>query len=168
VIRRETRSLAWEQLLKIPAEVSIEAGVFAEQGGQAKKRRRRGKKAPRTLAEIAAIHEFGAILKDADGNKIGEIPQRSFLRAWFDANQERIQAYFLKRLEIEGFANWDRVLEQLALWLEAELRRNIRSRIPPPLALSTIRRKGSTVPLIDVSQLINAITAKVEGKAPNG
>lgn len=144
-------------------EIEIAAGVFAEEGAATKKRRD-GKGSKLSLIDVATIHEFGGILRDADGNKIGEIPQRSFLRAWFDANQDRIQAEFVRRLDANAPDQWPRALEQLALWIEAELKRNVRRGITPPLSKSTIRRKKSSTPLIDTSQLVNAIMARVNGK----
>ncbi len=165
MIRKDTKSLAWSQLLDFPDALVIEAGIFEDTGGQQKKRGKgRKKDSGLSLVEIATIHEFGAILKDKLGNKIGEIPQRSFLRAWFDANQERIQLEFLRRLDANPPDQWPRALEQLALWIEAELRANVRRHIPPPNAPSTVRRKKSSTPLIDTSQLINAIVARVQGK----
>ncbi len=167
LIAKETKSLVWTQFASLPSEFKIEAGIFEEEGSKAKRRGKKAKKASKlTLAEVAAIHEFGAIIKDEFGNKIGEIPQRSFLRAWFDANKERIQAFFVSRLAAEGPENWRKACNQLALWIEGELRRNVKKRIPPPLAESTILRKGSTVPLIDSSQLVNSLTARVDGKPP--
>ena len=165
MIKKDTKSAAWADLVRLPSEITIEAGIFQEEGSQPKKSRK-NRKTKLSLVEIAACHEFGSLIKNAAGAVLGEIPQRSFLRAWFDANEERIQAYFVRRLAIEGPENVDRAMNQLALWIEGEIRRNIRRRIPPPLATETIRRKGSTVPLIDTGQLINAILAKVDGKIP--
>lgn len=164
--RSEVVSKDWIAFMSLPSEITIEAGIFQDKGSEPKKRGKGGRKSKLTLIEIAAVHEFGALLKDAAGEVIGEIPQRSFLRAWFDANQERVQAEFVRRLSIEGPENWARALNQVALWIEAELRRNVRRGIPPPLAEETKRRKRSSKPLIDTGQLVNSIMAKVNGKIP--
>lgn len=164
--RTETKSTDWIAFERLPREFTIEAGIFEEKGRERKKPGK-GQKAPSlSLIEIAAVHEFGALLKNKLDEVIGEIPQRSFLRAWFDANLERIEATLLRRLDVEGPANWERAVNQWALWIEAELKRNLRRGIPPPLADETIERKGSTKPLIDTGQLVNSIMAKVNGKAP--
>jgi hypothetical protein len=164
VIRTETASATWAQLIDLPSEISVQAGIFEELGGQQKKPST-GQKKPSglTLAEVANIHEFGALIRDAAGEVIGEIPQRSFIRGWFDANEDRIQAEFVRRLAANG-TNIRRALEQLALWIEAELKRNVHNGGKPPfkpLSKQTIRRKRSSKPLIDTSQLVNAIMAKV-------
>jgi hypothetical protein len=170
VIRQDTKSLAWLEFVRLPSNLEITAGIFSEQGSQPKKKGKGAKKASKlTLIEIAACHEFGALLKDAAGEVIGEIPQRSFLRGWFDANQERIQAEFIRRLVANPPEKWRRALNQTALWIEAELKRNIRRGGTPPfqkLAKETERRKRSTKPLIDTSQLVNSILAKVDGRRP--
>lgn len=168
--KTDTKSLDWLAFERLPSEIEIQAGIFAEDGGRQKKKGTHAKYGGKlTLIEIAAVHEFGALLRDKLGKVVGEIPQRSFLRGWFDANQDRIQAEFVRRLDANGPANWQRALDQLALWIEAELKRNIRrGGTPPfePLADETKRRKRSTKPLIDTSQLVNSILAKVNGKAP--
>lgn len=160
---KDTKSPAWHALLKLGDDIEITAGIFEEEGAAAKKRSD-GRDSKLTLIDIATIHEFGAILRDADGAKIGEVPQRSFIRAWFDANQERIQAEFIRRLDANPPEKWSLALEQLALWIEAELKRNVRRGIPPPLSDATKRRKKSSTPLIDTSQLVNAIMARINGK----
>jgi hypothetical protein len=44
------------------------------------------------------------------------------------------------------------------------MRRRVRKRIPPPLKPETIKRKKSSVPLVDTGQLVAAIMAKVSAK----
>jgi hypothetical protein len=165
--RTDTKSTDWIAFERLPSEILIEAGIFQEKGAERKKGR---KAAKLSLLEIAACHEFGALLKDATGEVIGEIPQRSFLRAWFDANEEKVQAAFVRRLSQEGPENWAKALNQVALWIEAELKRNVRKGGTPPfepLKEATKERKKSTKPLIDTGQLVNAIMAKVDGKIPS-
>lgn len=168
--RTEVKSADWLALESLPSEIVITAGIFEERAGAAKKKSTGQKKASGlTLGEIANIHEFGALLRNKLGEEIGKIPARSFIRAWFDANTERIQAKFVERLSKEGPANWARALNQVALWIEAELKRNVRrGGTPPfePLAEETKRRKKSSKPLIDTGQLVNAILAKIDGKIP--
>ncbi len=165
--RSETKHADWIAFARLPSEIVITAGIFQEEGARPKRKGKGQKRGGKmTLAEIANVHEFGALLKNADGEVIGEIPARSFIRAWFDANEGRIQAKFVERLSKVGPANWALAFDQVALWIEAELKRNIRRGIPPPLAAETIRRKRSSKPLIDTGQLLNAILAKVDGKPP--
>lgn len=102
-----------------------------------------------TIADLATIHEFG----------LG-VPERSFLRAWFDGNQGRIRKMI--SLMQQSVATGKRTQEQaLALlgqkWV-SEIQVRMSANIPPPLKPATIQRKGSSIALIDTGQLRSAIT----------
>lgn len=107
-----------------------------------------------TVLEVATIHEFGT----------STIPERSFIRAYFDENQTRIRKMMtaLMGSVIEGKRTKEQVLEILGQKLVGEIQARIAARIPPPLAPETVRRKGSDVPLIDTGQLRSSITYKVD------
>lgn len=107
-----------------------------------------------TIADVATWNEFGA----------GSIPERSFLRAWFDENQERIKEVIKRLLAdvIAGKISEDVALERLGLWMQADIQKRIAQGIPPPNAASTIAAKGSSVPLVDTGQLRSAITFEVK------
>lgn len=152
----------WSALVDLPEVTTIEVGIFDE-NADAPKESRDGKTRGKTLGEIATIHEFGATWTDEAGNQ-REIPARSFLRGWFDENEARLKEMLVKRLQANGPARWQNAFAQLALWIQADIQRRIRRRIPPPLAPATIKRKKSSVPLIDTGQLLAAITARVAGK----
>lgn len=116
-----------------------------------------------TLAELAAIHEFGA-------PRAG-IPSRSFLRRTFTDEQGRdALSKFLTRIGTQVVRDTIEIgeaLEQLGAWGVAQVKRRIKANIPPPLKPATIKaktvggKKGET-PLIDTGQLINAITWEVK------
>lgn len=111
-----------------------------------------------TLAELAAIHEFGA--------PRANIPARSFLRATFtqDPGREGVskmlnslaRGIIAERLEVKE------ALDRLGAWAVAQVKRRIKAHIPPPLKPATIKAKGSSTPLVDTGQLINAITWEVK------
>lgn len=105
--------------------------------------------APITMGEIAAIHEFG----------IG-VPERSFLRGYFKESNATVAEAALRLLRSRGAT--PAMLETLGTWLVGQIQLRIANRIPPPLAASTIARKGSDVPLIDTGQLRSSIAYKVE------
>lgn len=116
-----------------------------------------------TVADIAAIHEFGS-------PKNG-IPERSFIRAWADANEERIKKMILIMAQsiASGKRTRNQALEVLGLKWVAEVQQRIAANIPPALKPATIARKGSDVALIDTGQLRSAITyiiAHAKGQAP--
>lgn len=104
-----------------------------------------------TNAELGVIHEYG----------LG-VPERSFLRRTFEdpvklaeyrALQERLAG-----LVIEGKITLERAAELVGAWGAAAVQRTItESDIPPPLAAETVRRKGSSKPLVDTGQLVRSI-----------
>lgn len=107
-----------------------------------------------TVLDVAAVHEFGS----------EHVPQRSFLRAWFDENQDRAREA-LRRLMVqalEGKMTPEQCVEKFGLWVQGEIQKRIAQGIPPPLAESTIEQKGSSVPLVDKGQLRSSVTFKVE------
>lgn len=112
-----------------------------------------------TVLNIGAIHEFG----------LG-VPRRSFIADWFDQTQPQIRAK-IKALAVayaRGKVTLDQGLNQLGQWAVGSIQERISSNIPPPLAPSTVARKGSSVALIDTGVLRSSITYKIDGKAGTG
>ncbi len=114
-----------------------------------------------SLPEIAAIHEFGA----------GNVPERSFLRATIDANQKeymsRVRSAFDGGLvraandQMGAMATTDAALKRLALKVQGDVRKRIADGIPPANSPATVKKKGSSTPLVDTGQLRASITAVV-------
>lgn len=120
--------------------LAITVGVHSEAGGE--------------NVENAERHEFG----------LG-VPQRSFIGAYADANQQEIVARMGKAVAagLAGKGAGPRQnLEALALKCAGEVQGSIAAGIAPPNAPSTIAKKGSSTPLIDTGQLRSSITGKVE------
>lgn len=114
-----------------------------------------------TNAQIGAIHEFGS---PAHG-----IPERSFLRATFDANKSKYRGQLRKLCELilDGKTDTQKGLALLGLGAAADVQNRIRAGISPANAESTIEQKGSTKPLVDTGQLLGSISsAVVAGKTP--
>lgn len=109
-----------------------------------------------TILDIATFHEFGT----------GNIPERSFLRAWFDENQEQAKEWVerVTKLVVEGKLTKEKALNLLGLKFVNEIQQRMANGIPPPLAPATIARKGSATPLIDTGQLRSSITYVVGGR----
>lgn len=103
-----------------------------------------------TNAELAAIHEFGA--------PRANIPERSHIRGTFDAQQQAWQALASKLLKgvIEGRFDGEQALGILGEQAVADMRRFVRAGVPPPLKPETIRRKGSSTPLIDTGRYLQS------------
>lgn len=107
-----------------------------------------------TLAGVAAVHEFGS----ADGRT----PERSFLRATFDANRSRYaaQARRVAGRVLAGEAPGP-LLEALGLGIAGDVQERIAAGIEPALAPATVARKGSSKPLIDTGRLRQSISSRV-------
>jgi hypothetical protein len=106
-----------------------------------------------TVGTLAEIHEFG----------LG-VPQRSFLRAWADADRAKIDRVWgaLLRKVLKSELTLDQALEQFGIWAQGQVQQFIAdSRVQPPLDQRTIDAKGSSVPLIDTGQLRSSITYEV-------
>jgi hypothetical protein len=111
-----------------------------------------------TVADVALVHEYG----------LGDVPERSFLRAWVDENKAEIQARLKKATEdvVFGQQTADVAMNRFGLWAVGEVKKRIVAGISPPLDPKTIAAKGSATPLVDTGQLLSAIThAVVRGAA---
>ena len=124
--------------LRVYESLNVEVGVF--EGGKP----REGKI---SNAALAIIHEYGT----------DTIPQRSFLRAWSIERREEILSNAEKAARTVGRLGPGAAQRALGVWMAADVKKRIASNIPPPLAPSTIKRKGSSVALIDSGQLRAAV-----------
>ncbi len=144
----------WNQLRRELARTTqgthITVGVQGEEG-------ERIRDGGLSNAELASVHEFGS----ADGH----IPERSFLRATIDeqAPEYRKLVKQLATRVIDRKLQVTQALELLGQRVVADIRKRISGRIDPPNTEQTIRRKGSSVPLISTNQMTNAITYEVKG-----
>jgi hypothetical protein len=107
-----------------------------------------------TVGDIGTFHEFGT----------QTVPQRSFVRGWFDERQDFIATTLRTQLQqvVAGKRPLDQALERVALAFEGDVKRRITQNIPPPLKPATIARKGSSVALIDTGQLRNSLRGRVK------
>lgn len=108
-----------------------------------------------TVIEVATINEFG----------LGGVPERSFLRAWFDENEVRAQEAMRRLLVsvVEGKRTKEAALETFGLWVQGEIQARIAAGIDPPNAESTVAKKGSSTPLVNRGVMRSAISFKVIG-----
>ncbi len=108
-----------------------------------------------TIGELAAIHEFG----------LGSVPQRSFLQGWADENKEQIKTVVRKGAQALVSKRLDsplQFLNQVGSWAVGQIQVRMAANIPPPLSPITIKRKGSSVALIDTGQLRSSISFRVD------
>jgi hypothetical protein len=108
-----------------------------------------------TVLDIGAIHEFG----------IG-VPERSFIRGWFDAFRDQARKLIKAAMEavVAGKLTKAQALDMVGVRLQGECQKNMTTAPFEPLKRATILRKGSSKPLIDTGQLRSSITYKVEDK----
>lgn len=107
-----------------------------------------------TVADVASINEFG----------LGNVPERSFVRAWADENKSE-NADLLRKIGesiVRGSGTVEDGLERAGLVMAASMQKRIAGGIGPENAPSTIAKKGSSTPLVDEGILKASITHKVE------
>ena len=127
---------------------------------------------------IATVHEFGCTIEVTDkmraylnsqglhlkkDTKVINIPQRSFIRAGFDENEQniisRMQALIEKvifdELDINDF------YEFIGNYCVGKLQEFLVNLDNPSLSSYTIEKKGSSNPLIDTGHLKDTITFEI-------
>ena len=127
-------------------EIRADVGILERGGGKAADKH--GDEL--TIAALASYHEFG----------LG-VPQRSFIRGFFDAGRPRANGIIEGRLKAirAGTVSPATGAEQIGIMLAgACAARVMRSGALAPLAAETISRKGSARPLVDTGLLVSAIT----------
>lgn len=145
----------WRGLLATLEELSglgVNTGVVASKGGDEPH-----DEGGITLIELMAIHEFGS---EAAG-----IPERAPIRTTFVQKEQEIGAFAgkLANAIIEKGMPVEQALNLLGMMTSTEVKKTITTgeHLPPPLAPSTIARKGSDRPLVDTGRLVNSISWEV-------
>ncbi len=106
-----------------------------------------------SVGELAYRHELGLGVKE-----------RSWLRVWMDTNQQRMLAETRAAYQqvMAGRTTRKKAMAALGYKWVAELRKNIADgNIRPPLAQSTVDRKGHSIPLLETATLANSISYKL-------
>ena len=106
-----------------------------------------------TVASIAYIHEFGT----------DTIPERSFMRSTLKEKKKDI-VELKKKLLVKiqsGEMTMDKALALLGEFTKDLIQQKIVAISDPPNTPETIKRKGSSNPLIDTGQTKNSITYEV-------
>lgn len=102
------------------------------------------------ISQIAAFNNFGT----------KRMPAREFMGSSFDMN--KIQLKLLKEKLygqiLQGQITVRRGLAVLGEFMAKNIQERIRNIKSPPLSPKTIRRKGSSNPLVDKGQMIQSVT----------
>lgn len=147
VVVRDRGAAKLVQTITDPSKAVVDVGVIGSAGDA------QAQDGEFTVAQLAEWHEFG----------VG-VPQRSFLRAWADAETAKIEQVIrgLTKRIIEGKLTREQALEQFGAWAAGQVQAFISAgRVVPPLHPTTVARKGSSTPLIDTGQLRQSITYEV-------
>lgn len=109
-----------------------------------------------STALIAAVHEFGAPDKG--------IPERSFMRTSLEQNRNKRKTLNEQNLKkvLNGGMSVDAALGQLGLMASSDIKEQIKNGSFTPLKAATIKRKGSSKPLIDTGQMRQSVTYELE------
>lgn len=130
------------------AQPTVKVGVFGDQalavhagGGEVL-----------TVGEIAEVHEFGR----------GNVPERSWLRGYVDANGARISKMLARVAEevAAGRLTAEQGLDLVGLKIVGEIKQRL-PHLEPPLEESTIKAKGSSATLVDKGQFRSSIAHAV-------
>jgi hypothetical protein len=146
------RDLGAKKLIEaLTKHASVSVGIHEAEGSE------QHQGTEMTIVDIAAVHEFGS---EAAG-----IPQRSFIRDWFDETRTENEANLTKlgKAVVTGkLPSADVALEQFGLRAAGDVKKRIIDGINPELEDATIDRKGSSTPLVDKGQLLGSIMHKVD------
>jgi hypothetical protein len=143
----------WRQAIQSMAAAAQKPGAHVTVGWPAGGPQHAG--SGMSVAEVAAQHEFGT----------ARIPQRSMLRATCEIYADKYTEALRKigigitygRIDLKGG------LDLLGAMIKGDVQKRIAAGIMPPNAPSTIKRKGSSTPLIDTGQMRNALEHEVRG-----
>jgi|ERR1041385_769773 hypothetical protein len=102
---------------------------------------------------VAAINEFGAPSRNQ--------PPRPFFRRMIAAKSGEWSAAVEANLKVMDY-DAVKTLQLLGAGIKGQLQQSIVDLVDPPLAPSTIRRKGFDKPLIDTSTMLNSVDFEVE------
>ena len=179
---------AWDRMVKALHELAtfkITIGVHGD--AQA-----RGDDAGMTNAQLASIHEFGGTFTHPGGTPykvLGNgrvaflakgapgatgvtkphsitIPARSFLRATVDENIDALSSLIAKQIDqiSDGKQTGQGAAELIGIYMQGLVQKRISDGIAPANKAATIRRKGSSKPLVDTGELKASIVWKVTKK----
>lgn len=132
-------------------------GIHEDEGGQPK-RDYNGASQVATLADVMLQHEFGA-----------GVPERSFLRAWFDANVDRLALGMRDAMEAELRGSKTAVREWVAAthreWLDWIAHGgDFTGLMPQTIALKALAGMAEpATPLVATKQFIGAWRARLDG-----
>lgn len=141
-----------------PKESAVFIG-YNRSSGEYKPKTDEKAQAPITMAQLAAIHEYGAEIKNGFGRGVKfSIPQRSFMDSTMTDDKNKIQKTVDKVAKkiIDGKFTVEKALGVIGEYVKGRFQNKIRSGLSPSLK----HRSGK--PLWDTGQLINTMDWEVK------
>lgn len=134
-----------QALMKKLEKASVKVGIQSDAG--------KHKESGVDVVDIAVWNEFGT----------ARTPSRPFIRQCFADNEQSVTQHLGRILSVVAQGgNLDMELAKVGQWYQDRQKNTLKSYPWTPNAPSTRKRKKSSKPLIDTSQLINSIRYKVE------
>lgn len=107
------------------------------------------------ICDIAAFNELGT----------SKIPSRPFLRDSVDNNEAKINSFLQKRTQdIANGASAEKILKQIGVFQKGLVQEEIVNGSFVPNSEATIRRKGSSKPLIDTGRMRQSVNYQIKMK----
>jgi phage gpG-like protein len=144
-----------------------------------------------TVAKLGAIQHFGADINHPGGTRyvIGKDGKARFVsddfvgpvsgvtgphkitipaRPWLDVGAEAGAKEMLDTIQegVEDGLNAKQIITRVGLTAEGAIKKYINELNTPPNAASTIRKKGSSNPLVDTGNMRESVVSTVVGKKP--
>ena len=104
------------------------------------------------VAAVAAWNEFGT----------ETIPERPFFRNALAESERGVSNILAKGIDTEKMVVDDQLAGRVGEYVQGKIRDSITALKEPPNAPETVRRKGSSDPLLDTGTLRNSVAWKVE------
>ena len=139
-----------QKMLKVLAEkevrVGFQAGKATEEDGT-------------DICDIAAWNELGTV----------HIPARPFLRQSVDDNVSKINSFLQsKKKDLVRGVSAEQVLKEIGIFQKDLIQEKITEGNFTPNAESTVKKKGSSKPLIDTGRMRQSVNYEIKSKGSGG
>jgi hypothetical protein len=144
-------SALMQMLERIPAGLEMTIGLHEEEGAEPTR-------SGLSVVEVAELNEFGS--------PGGLIPARPAITGWADTAETMVLGDVRNDLTRALSTRTDPLpkLDARAQKYAGDIQARIAAGVPPPNADSTVKKKGSSTPLIDLGVFRSSITGKVKPK----
>jgi hypothetical protein len=148
-----------DDMKKNSGETSVFAG-FLRSSGEYKPKAGQTVKTPISMAQLGAIHEFGA--------PNAKIPERSYMRSSMAEVNKQLTRMIKKFATAVSLGRMDKkqALGRVGEFLVTTFKSKIQEGVPPPNKATTVAKKGSAHTLIDTGQMRDTLDWEIkEGKS---